>query len=1150
MIFKLFQKIIDRLRDPSHSFRERVFIALTFLTDFVIALELCFNIYLGENIVEIVTLVITIIAVPIITMFGVKKNQVQVAVRVIVIGLVGGILPVLFFFGGGITGGGFLWIIFTYLYTGLVLSGKWRPITLVIVTIETVIFFADAYYHPEHVYEHNREFIYIDILMSVIMVGIICCMMVWFVEWLFVEENKRAREETRKFEELNRSQNRFFSSMSHEIRTPINSILGLNEIILRQDDASDEIKKDAGNIQGAGKMLLALVNDILDLSKIEAGKMDIVPVNYSVSSLISEIVNMIWLRAEQRGLKFAVEIDPTLPQELFGDEVRIKQILVNLLNNAVKYTSEGTVTLHIEKEEIRDENVKVIFSVSDTGMGIKEEALPYLFDAFQRVDEEKNSKIEGTGLGLSIVKQLVELMDGEIAVNSVYMQGSTFTVTLWQKVSNPAVVGNINITNYGSVRDENKYQASFTAPEARILIVDDNEMNLEVEKKLLSGTGIGVDTADSGESALGLTSTVRYDAIFMDHLMPVMNGIECLQAIRKQRGGLNNHVPVIVLTANAGSENRELYSASGFDGYLLKPISGAQFEEMLLAHLPEAKVTLTKEAALNRTKMNTAKGYSRKIPLLIATNSMCDLPADTLSQLQIDTIPFKVHVDGKEYYDGLEADADEVSRYMRQGKEFASEPPTVEEFEQFFSRELKKAHQVIYITLAPGISREYERAKQASKAYGNVFVFNSGYNSSSTGMLTLIAYNMAEHGMNPISILTELNKAKKNVRCSFVTDDPAILYRRGVISKRLCEFMESVGLRPFIEVKNDTFKVGKMQIGSKNKSYGRYIDYAIPKRSKPDLDVVFVTYSDVPDEVLEKIEKKIRQNVPFKNIIFQKASAALVVSCGSGAFGIMYMNKGERSYNLEKYLVFPEASETEVLQQTHEEEKAEANLEEKAANQFDYDSTSVEAPVSDKWYDQIPGIDSEAAIKHSGSEESFKSVLKIFYDSLNDRDKEISGYYEKGDFENYTIKVHALKSSAALIGAMELSEGAKELEMAGKEDNIDYIKQHHDEVMKLLRSYKEPLSKIFAEDEKKEEEKKEEEKPKAPKIDYNEFLITSMYGAMGEGIKQKNDNYLKGLFKEMEDYDLGDHKDRFDRLKDAFESSDYDGMQTILKEIE
>ena len=1146
----LFTRTIERLKDPSRTLRERVFIALTFLTDFGVFFALISNLILGENIVEIITLTITIILVPIITSVSVRKNKVQVAVRIIVIGLVGIILPILFYFGGGLTGGGYLWLIFAYLYTGLVLNGMWRPFMLIVLTIESGLMYFDAYMHPERVTEHSRQFFFIDSLVSVIMVGTICCIMVWFVEWMFIEENKRAKEETQKYEELNKSQNRFFSSMSHEIRTPINSILGLNEIILRQEDASEEIKKDAGNIQGAGKMLLALVNDILDISKIEAGKMDIIPVNYNVPSMISEIVNMIWLRAEQKGLKFNVEIDPTIPQELFGDEVRIKQILVNLLNNAVKYTSEGTVTLHIEKENIKDEKVRIIFSVSDTGMGIKEDAIPYLFDAFQRIDEEKNSKIEGTGLGLSIVKQLVELMDGDISVNSVYTQGSNFTVALWQKVSNPTAVGNISITNYGSVRDEQKYEASFTAPEARILIVDDNEMNLEVEKKLVEGTQITVDTVSSGADALAHTIATRYDIIFMDHLMPVMNGIECLQAIRKQHGGYNNHVPVIVLTANAGSENRALYSSSGFDGYLLKPVSGAQFEEMLLAHLPESKVTISKTADFSKSKLNTAKGYNKKIPLIITTNSMCDLPVRTLKELQIDTIPFKVHVDGKEYYDGLEADTDEIIRYMRAGKEFTSEPPTIEEFEQFFAKELKKAHQIIYITLAPGISEEYERARQAAKAYGNVFVFNSGFNSSSMGMIALMAYNLSNQGMSPGNIIKELTAIKSKVRCSFVASDPMVLLKRGIIGKRLCELMLSIGLKPFVVVKNDTFKVDRVQIGNKTRSYDRYVDYAVPRRSGHDLDVVMVTHSDVPEEVLERIEKRILANAPFKNVIFQKASAALSVSCGPGAFGIMYMEKSEHPYNLQKLLVFPE--EEILVADKHEEEKK-ADAEAVTENITENTVEAAGQTASDKWYDQIEGLDSKVALENSGSEESFKSVLKIFYDSIDSKSQEITGFYESGDYENYTIKVHALKSSARLIGAMELSKGAEALEMAGKEGNIDYIREHNDEVIAELNRYKEPLSAIYAAaeaEEKAKEQAKKEEVNKAPSVNYNEFLIKSMYEALNEGINQKNVGYLSNLFKEMEDYDLGEHKDRFKRLYELFETSDFDGMTEVLKEVE
>ena len=445
MKFNFLARLIQMIKDPARSFKERTFILLTTITVFFVGLGFLGDIIFHENPVETITVFLITVICPFITFIAVKYNKVKYAIMTVVIGIIFIFLPILFFFGGGLMGGGFIWIIFAYLYTGLVLSGKWKPIMLVTLTLEVIFFYVMGFFRPDLVSAHTQDMFYIDSLISLVLVGIICCVIVWFEEWLFNEENKRAREETKKVEELNKAQSRFFSSMSHEIRTPINSILGLNEIILRQEDASEEILKDATNIQGAGRMLLALVNDILDLSKIEAGKMDIVPVNYNLGEMLSEIVSMIWMRTQEKGLDLRVELDPSIPAELFGDEMRIQQILINLLNNAVKYTREGRITLNIEKEDMKDNQILLLFSVTDTGIGIKQDAIPYLFDAFQRVDEEKNIKIEGTGLGLSIVKQLVDLMGGKITVNSVYTQGSTFMVALWQTVTRKDAVGDINL---------------------------------------------------------------------------------------------------------------------------------------------------------------------------------------------------------------------------------------------------------------------------------------------------------------------------------------------------------------------------------------------------------------------------------------------------------------------------------------------------------------------------------------------------------------------------------------------------------------------------------------------------------------------------------------------------------------------------------
>ena len=491
MIKKLITDIRTAIGDRNRPIHERVFLIYSIISEIAVLIAFCADIQMGEHPGELILLGIVILFVPFVTIVCMYKNRIRFAVGLIVVGLLAFILPVLFFLGGGLEGGGVLWIIFAFMYIGLVISGKWRKILLVIRFLESLAMYLIGFYYPGLIQTHSHEMFYKDSFVSLILVGIVCFVMTWFQNRLFRDETRRAKEAAEKAEELNRSQNRFFSSMSHEIRTPINSILGLNELILRDQSASEEVLKDASGIQGAGKLLLSLINDILDFSKMEAGSMDIVPVDYKIGDMLSEIVNMIWLKAHDKGLAFHVSVDPKVPSVLYGDEVRIKQVIINLLNNAVKYTAEGSVELHVENEILDEDSVVLNISISDTGMGIKKEALPFLFDAFKRVDEEKNRHIEGTGLGLSIVKQLMDLMGGTITVNSVYGEGSTFVVTLRQGISDATQIGDLNIHNQ-QFSGRGAYESSFKAPEAGILIVDDNEMNLEVEKKLLAETGMRI----------------------------------------------------------------------------------------------------------------------------------------------------------------------------------------------------------------------------------------------------------------------------------------------------------------------------------------------------------------------------------------------------------------------------------------------------------------------------------------------------------------------------------------------------------------------------------------------------------------------------------------------------------------------------------
>lgn len=381
----------------------------------------------------------------------------------------------------------------------------------------------------------------------------------------------------------------FISNMSHEIRTPINAVLGLDEMILRETK-EEETKRYASDIRVAGRTLLSLINDILDASRIESGKLQIVPVEYEISSLLNDLVNMITVRAQEKNLEFVVDVDPTMPHLLCGDDTRIKQCALNVLTNAVKYTREGKVCLFVSYEKTGEQEILLKIRVTDTGIGIKEEDMNRLFSRFERIDEEKNRTIEGTGLGMSIVRQLLALMNTELQVHSVYGQGSDFSFAVRQRVVKWEPIGNFTEMYERSLENAQQYEESFRAPEGMVLVVDDTRMNLTVFTSLLKGTGLMVDTADSGFQALEQVKKKHYDVIFLDQRMPEMDGIETLQRMKALPDGLNEHTPVIMLTANAVSGAREQFLAAGFDDYLSKPINGAHLEQMLMDYLPKEKV--------------------------------------------------------------------------------------------------------------------------------------------------------------------------------------------------------------------------------------------------------------------------------------------------------------------------------------------------------------------------------------------------------------------------------------------------------------------------------------------------------------------------------------------------------------------------------
>jgi len=669
-------------------------------------------------------------------------------------------------------------------------------------------------------------------------------------------------------------------------------------MILRES-GEERIREYAGNIQNASKMLLNLINDILDLSQLEMKKMEIIPMEYRTVDLFRDLIGMIQVRLQEKKLEFLVDIDENLPTVLFGDMKRINQVVLNILTNAAKYTEIGSVTLSVHVESMGEDEISMRISVADTGIGIKKEDLEYIYESFKRADARKNLKVEGSGLGLSITKQLVDMMDGKITVDSIYTRGSTFTVVLPQKIVDRTPIGYVKFLARGGEGAEGRhfreeYQPSFEAPEARVLIVDDNPMNSLVESKLLEATKVQVDIAGTGAQCLEMTKRKYYHVILMDYIMPEMSGLDTIKQLRKQENGLCRESAVIVLSANSVAESGGTFLEDGFDGYLEKPIRGEALEAEILKFIPEDIIEYrSKDSEAGQEKESETEiqrvSRSRKRKVYITTDCVSDLPGSLMEKYDIGLMYLYIRTESGRFADTWEISSENLGQYMTDSTSTAfADSVSVEEYEDFFAEALTRAEEVIHISMAKNVGKSYEVAVMAAQGFGHVHVIDSSQISCGQALVALYAGKLAMERYSVGAICERMEKMKKRVASHYIMPGAEIFYQREFIGRAKALFFGLLHLHPELRMGQSRMVITGARAGRLEGAWRRFIRGHLWHKSRINTDIVFISHVGCTVEQQEMIREEILRCIPFKKVIMQRASVSIACNSGIGTFGFAY----------------------------------------------------------------------------------------------------------------------------------------------------------------------------------------------------------------------------------------------------------------------
>ncbi|MBO5336087.1 MAG: DegV family EDD domain-containing protein [Lachnospiraceae bacterium] len=887
----MWKKIIRQISGEGCELRERMFriiILIAAVASVIGVGEIFLVMEITKVLLPFLALLFTVMAGSLIATF--KYRKIDLAAMLLGIVIIIFVFPIMFCLSGGLEGGAPVWMALGLLYIFVMFSGKKLLFFLGLCIVSYGVTYFVTFWEPDFIVPMlNSGRAHVDSFFSVIVVGIVAGGILKEHMCVFEEEHRQNEEQKQALEKSSGNKSTFFAHMSHEIRTPINAIIGLDEMIMRSNP-TDEIREYAKDIQVASKMLLNQVNDILDLSQMEMHKMKIVPVQYRTDILFGELAELMRAQMEKKSLEFYLDIDKNIPSVLYGDEKRIKQVLLNILDNAVKYTEEGSVTMSAQGEESSTGEMILKIKIADTGMGIRKEDIEYLYDSFNRADEIRNAKIVGSGLGLAITKQLVDLMGGEITVDSIYTKGTIFTVILKQKIVDSEPVGNVNAVKRER-NEEQFYRPLFEAPEARILVVDDNKMNSLVASSLLSATKVQVNVAQSGEECLELTRKKFYHAILVDYMMPDMDGAETLKKIRTQENGLCREAAIIVLTGNAQSGARQMYMEEGFDGYVEKPIEGKLLEMELLQVLPSDIIEYLETGTVEVENDNQIQKLTRKKrkKIYITADCVCDVPPELLEKYDIKLMYLYIKTPHGRFADTREIDSDSLTQYISAESSTAyADSVTVEEYEEFFAETLTEAERVIHISVTSKSARSYGIAVTAAKGFDHVRVIDSGQISCGQGLIVLYAAKLAMEGKSTDTICQALEEMMGRIQTRFIMPGADIFFQNGrtrAITAKVCRLFN---LHPFAGVRQKKVVLVGLLAGNLEAAWRQGIRWHLRNKRKVNKDVVFITHVGCTVKQIEWVKAEVLKRVPFDYVIVQKSSFSNACNSGMHTIGISY----------------------------------------------------------------------------------------------------------------------------------------------------------------------------------------------------------------------------------------------------------------------